>query len=465
MNIGNVWQGMQTNVSKFSCSFSDFPFDNNSENLFPYATEMCKYLEDYSDHFGVTAHIKLNANVTFVTQIDGDRWLIKWRDSRSNEQNEQTFDFVALSSGMYTTPKVPHVEGESDFEGIVMHSKDYNSLKTRNLTGKKVLTVGASFSGAEISADLALSGLDVLNLFTNPYWILTKVCKYDEHDQNARLPIDFAFRTRRLAYADQKFDSIEDENVYQNNFYGVVYREQNEMPQTDLHIDSQSSNAVNITISDTYTHLVKQNRIVPKKGKIKRFNKKSVELEDGTVIEADIVLWCTGYAVNLDFIDPEILKKLEYDQTDGLQPLILYKATFHPSIKNIAFVGMLKEPIYTVDELQGRWASLVFSQKLQLPDREVMEKYLNETRSIRFMKVKPQALNEHFVRYSDELAKEIGVCPDFEMIRQTDPDLYDLIWNGVASPAVYRLQDKKELVVRILKHAYEIRKQYLEQAH
>jgi dimethylaniline monooxygenase (N-oxide forming) len=463
MDSGNVWQGMQTNVSKYSCSFSDFPFVNSSKNLFPYASEMCKYLEDYANFFGVTPCLKVNSTVTFVSQLVDDRWLIKWKDSITGEESERVFDFVALSSGMYTTPNIPECDGLVDFRGLVIHSKSYNTLKSQDLAGKKAVIVGASFSGAEISADLALAGLEVTNLFTNPYWILTKVCKYDKSNLDARLPVDFAFRSRRSAYSHPKFESIEDENIYLNNYYSVVFNEQNELPQADLHIDPQSSKTPHVTISDRYMELVKQNRIIAKKGKISRFSEKSVELVDGTVIDADIVIWCTGYAVNLDFMDAEILKKLEYDPTDGLQPLILYKATFRPQLKNIAFVGMLKEPIYAVDELQGRWASLVFSKKLELPDQDTMDKYLNDTRRIRFMKLKPQALDENFTLYSDEMAKEIGVFPNFEEIKQEDPEFFKMIWEGVPSTAIYRYKENKEQTIRIVREAFEIREQYLKE--
>ncbi len=461
-SVGNTWKGMQTNVTRYMCCFSDFPLRNASNDLFPFADEMCEYLQEYADHFKVTPHIQVNSIVTYVTQIDNEKWLVKWQSTTTGDNNEQVFDFVVLASGMYTTPYVPTIDGQTDYNGKMIHSKHYNSLKSQDLKGKTILTVGASYSATEISSDLVQSGAHVVNLFRKPYWVFSKVCSFDPSNSQLRLPFDYALCSRRDTYSLPKFKSIEEENLFKNNFFASLCKDQNNLDQTDLHIDPNSTDCPNESISNNYIELVKQQRIVPKKGEIRKFLKNGVELVDGTFIQVDGVVWCTGYNVNLDFVDRKILDQLEYDPSDRIQPLVLYWATFRPEIKNIAFVGMLKEPIYTVDELQGRWASLVFSGKKCLPDQSVITKHLDETRKIKQMKTKPQALDANYTLYSDELAKEIGLLPDFERIKDEDPELYKMMWDGLPVSAQYRYNENKEFAIQITKEAYQIRRDFLE---
>jgi dimethylaniline monooxygenase (N-oxide forming) len=460
-NIGNTWTEMQTNLSKYSCCFSDFPLRNASNNLFPYAHEMHEYLQEYADHFKVMPHVKVNSKVIFITQIEDDRWLVRWQHTLTGENMEEMFDFVVLASGMYTTPNVPIIDGQADFKGKVIHSKDYNSLKRHDIKGKTILTVGAAYSGSEISSDLAQSGANIINLFSQPYWVFSKICAFDPANLSLRLPIDFALFNRRAAYSLPNFEDIQDEYVFKNTYYNSVLTEQNKLPHTDLHIDPKCKDSLNMAISNDYIDLIKQNRIIPKKGKIKRFHNDGIELMDGTRIQIDVVVWCTGYSVNLDFVDRKVLNQLEYEANDRLQPLILYRATFRPELSNIAFVGLLKAPLYTVDELQGRWASLVFSGKLGLPDLAKMKRYLEKTRSIRFMKCKPQALNQNFTLYSDDMAREIGLLPNFEKIKDEDPELYKMLWEGVPVSALYLYNQNKDLAIQITKEAYQIRQSYL----
>jgi dimethylaniline monooxygenase (N-oxide forming) len=458
--VGNTWSSMQTNITKYWVCFSDYPVINASNSIFPYAHEMCQYLENYARHFKVTPHVRVDSKVIFVTQLDDERWLVRWKNTKTGKSDEQVFDFVVLSSGMYTTPNLPQYDGDSEFTGKIVHSKDYYLLKKENPIGT-IMTVGISYSGCEISSDLAASNATVINVFKRPFWIFPKFLPIDLPNSSARLPTDFIMLTRQNTYSTPKFTTIEEENAYRNKYCATICTEQKSLPQTALHIAPDSTDPPNEALSNNYLNFVKNNRIIPTRGEIKCFNKDSVQLVDGRNFKCDAVVFCTGYSLQLDFIDKKILEKLEYDPNDRLQPLILHRATFRPGLKNIAFVGMFKEPVFIVDELQSRWASLVFSEKLNLPDVDIMEKNLEEARKKRFLKVKPQALDADYTLFTDELAKEINALPDFERIKEEDPDLYKMMWEGLPVPAHYRYNDDKELAIRATKEAYRVRTDFL----
>src|SRR2546425_1223494 len=49
---GSTWKTMKTNLSKFSCMFSDFPHRFSTED-FPLACDMHAYLKSYAAYFGL----------------------------------------------------------------------------------------------------------------------------------------------------------------------------------------------------------------------------------------------------------------------------------------------------------------------------------------------------------------------------------------------------------------------------
>lgn len=112
--------------------------------------------------------------------------------------------------------------------------------------------------------------------------------------------------------------------------------------------------------------------------------------------------------------------------------------------------------IYPVLELQGRWASMVFSGKVKLPSREELEAGLKAERECRNSpqyKYKVQLRRERFVQYPDDIAREIGALPDLDSIKESDPDVYRILWEGPLASIHYRLNENKEFA---LKHIHEI---------
>ncbi|KAK3781852.1 hypothetical protein RRG08_059112, partial [Elysia crispata] len=56
------------NVSKYNYAFSDFPFPEDVPD-YPHQTDMCQYIRDYADHFGLTKLVEYHVMVTSVEQI------------------------------------------------------------------------------------------------------------------------------------------------------------------------------------------------------------------------------------------------------------------------------------------------------------------------------------------------------------------------------------------------------------
>lgn len=453
---GLTWRNMHTNVSKYFMTFSDFPWPESAP-IFPSTEQVLDYIHSYVSHFDLEKYIKYNSNVTLVTQLENKKWLVKWIDVSTNETHENVFDYVVVSTGMFSNPNIPQFENSDQFNGQILHSMSYNKLKSNeNLAGKSVIIVGHSYSAVEICSDLADMGVKVINIIKRPYWIVQKYIKINE---SGCLPCDFTFANRNRAYNINKPTNNNPEmNKNKNSYLATLCKAQNEIPE--LYIDPKSTEPPYVSFSNGYVDNVKNGKIEVVKQKIKSFTSDGVILADGSCKPADVVVLCTGFRLNLSYIDAKVLAKMEYDEDCTIRPLILYKGVIHPDIENIAFVGMIREQVIPSIELQARYVSLIFKKKKELPSRDELLVALNKERESRLANMKVQ--HPRSVTYPDDLARDIGVLPHFEQIRATDIDSYEALWEGPISAAHYEISDNKcDTRVNYLHEINRVRKQFL----
>ncbi|MBS0627233.1 MAG: hypothetical protein JSS09_03370 [Verrucomicrobia bacterium] len=177
-----------------------------------------------------------------------------------------------------------------------------------------------------------------------------------------------------------------------------------------------------VVICDTYIDQVKKDKIDIYTSRVVQMEEKLVKLEDGTQINADIVIFCTGFSPHIPFFEENILKDIEFDAKNQFQPFVLYEGVFHPKLPNMAFVGMYRDPYFGIMELQARWACMAFANKEEYyPNIQELEEGIAKERSIRELNPAPQFPHGDCLTFADTLAKKIHVLPnimgiDFAMI-------------------------------------------------
>lgn len=120
----------------------DRPFPD-ADPKYPSREQVIRYFDDYASHFGVSP--------TFGVEVrrahhDGSRWIV--------ETSGDTFHAASLvvASGYNAVPNIPESWGLADFEGPVVHSREYTNGAM--FAEQRVLVVGCGNSGAEIVLDL-----------------------------------------------------------------------------------------------------------------------------------------------------------------------------------------------------------------------------------------------------------------------------------------------------------------------
>ena len=83
---------------------------------------------------------------------------------------------------------------------------------------------------------------------------------------------------------------------------------------------------------------------------------------DGSVVDADVVVYCTGYKITFPFFDEDLISAPD-------NHIELFRRVFHPDIPNVFFIGLLQPlgAIMPLAEAQGAWVGDYLLGDYELP--------------------------------------------------------------------------------------------------
>lgn len=286
---GSTWDVMQTNLSKYSCMFSDYPWSID-EDLFPSRSKVYEYLKGYSEEFGLNKYINYGMNVTSLERVlNTNKWSIK-TISNTGACYTKTFDCVIVASGFFTSQvadlDVP-LNGNEKVE--VIYSKDYRNPEA--FKGKTVAVMGGSFSGSEIAADITKNAHKVIHVRDKRFWILPRLL--NAHGQ--KTPLDLVFYKRKTP---ENPSPTPEENFRITHQWFSKLSPQSSV-DSRLHIEEdQYSQPPYVVISDNYLSLVESGKIEIKEGRVSAINDDTIHIKskDGdTSMKIHVLLVCSGF--------------------------------------------------------------------------------------------------------------------------------------------------------------------------
>ena len=142
-----IYKGLYTNNTKQTVTFKDFP--HTTERLFPYGVEYLDYMKRYADHFGLRDKMQFNTLVKRLRLIENltdeemkefslseedkkYKYVIQTTPNKEEEPNcgNQIIlcDLVVCCTGIFNKPYTPDVKNKEKFEGEQIHSKDYTDM-------------------------------------------------------------------------------------------------------------------------------------------------------------------------------------------------------------------------------------------------------------------------------------------------------------------------------------------------
>ncbi|KAK4756856.1 hypothetical protein SAY87_006984 [Trapa incisa] len=451
-SIGGVWQHcsyQSTKLQSLRCDyeFSDFPWPDRDNSSFPTHAEIIDYLTAYAKHFDVLKNIRFNTKVTEVRFV-GDRnqtndnlsnfgsllpgkpvWEIAVQSDASETIQWYSFEFVVTCIGKYgdipKIPMFPNGKGPEVFQGKVMHTIDYSKLHSQAaaelLRGKKVVVVGFKKSAIDLALECAEANQEgqpctmivrTLHWTVPHYWVWglpfflfysTRSSQFFyERPNQGLLRALLCLLLSPLRRMVSKF--IESYLLWKLPLekYGL----KPEHPFVEDYASCQMA-----IMPEEFFPEADKGKILFKRPSKWWFWNGGVEFHDGTRLEADVVIFATGYdgKKKLKMILPEPFRSL-IEFPSGMMPL--YRATINPLIPNMAFVGYV-ESVSNLhsSELRSKWLARLLDGKFKLPSVESMiEQTAKEIevmkRTTRFYK--RSCISTYSINHDDEICEEMG---------------------------------------------------------
>lgn len=131
--------------SRTTTEFTEFPMRSNVD--YPGHRVLKQYFDDYAKAFALRDMFQFQSRVTRVEPNDNDGWTVTAETPTGTVRNE--YRGVILANGTLAEANVPTFPG--NFDGEIMHTSGYKHPS--QLTGKRVLIIGAGNSGCDIAVD------------------------------------------------------------------------------------------------------------------------------------------------------------------------------------------------------------------------------------------------------------------------------------------------------------------------
>ncbi len=383
---GVMYRSLRTNTSRHTLAFSDFPLPQTMPD-FPQHSEVLQYLRDYAAHFGLPPYIHLNTVVESVESAAQGQWTLR---TRTGEQvTTETFEAVVVCSGRDGYPLLPQLAGSDTFAGQMLHSSSYKGPEV--FAGQRVVVAGVGSSGVDIATELSKVA-DRLYLSTEQgAWFIPRyVLKRPYDHQLTRL-------AERLPYRLRMFF-----------FQRLLQYEYQRMGVTSRQLQAQGLPLPRFDLWSA--RLTPCNDLLPRilSGAIRvkpRIEWRHVCFADGSAVEADAIIYCTGYALRFPFLSGALLE-IKQNGVD------LYKHVFHPDLPTLAFVGFcnVAGSAFPVAEIQGRWVAPVLAGRMQLPSREERHAAIERYRTHPSHR-SPVPMQVQLLEYAEDIAAILKVRP------------------------------------------------------
>jgi dimethylaniline monooxygenase (N-oxide forming) len=376
--MSSAYEGLYINTSRDRMQYADYPMPRSYPD-FPHHTQIARYFEDYVDHFGFRKRIAFDTGVERAW-LEGKRWRVKLSSGE-----EKTYDALLVANGHHWDPLMPDppFPGSSTFAGEQIHAHHYKSKDA--LRGKVVVVVGMGNS----AMDIAVESSEVAKAtYLSARRGVHVVPKY-----MFGRPLDQIFTTAVLPFRVRQRlgEMIHKLSVGNMERYGL--------PKPD-HRLGEAHPTISGRILDRLTH----GAITPKPN-IASLGERTVTFTDGSKVEADVIVYCTGYKVTFPFFDPELVSARDNE-------LPLFMRVFHPSHPQLMFVGLLQPlgAIMPLAEAQGKWIARYLLGEYALPPRSEMDRIIAEDTArmkARYVKSKRHTMQVDFDDYLRDLAREI----------------------------------------------------------
>ncbi|MGW6332982.1 flavin-containing monooxygenase [Nocardia rhamnosiphila] len=303
--VGDIWRNRYDSLVLHDSIWLDqMPF-----MPFPESWPVYTPKDKVADWFEIYA-TALDLNVWTSTQLTSaeyseelGRWTVEVRRADGTVRTFKPRHFI-MAVGLLTEPNIPEFAGVDDFGGILHHTSTHPSGK--NWAGKKAVVVGTGNSGNDVAKDLSDHGAQVTLLQRSPTYFMTQKLGHPVLQGDAYLPGGPGLRAADLMSLGTPYQLALNSAPDMVRQIAELEREIHEgLTAAGFMLDDgmESGGVIGLglrtgggfVIDVGSSDYIIDGRIKMANGNIRRFTQDGIELEDDTLLEADLVVLATGF--------------------------------------------------------------------------------------------------------------------------------------------------------------------------
>jgi trimethylamine monooxygenase len=151
---GSMYRYLWSNGPKEGLEFADYSFDEHFGRpiaSYPPRAVLFDYIEGRVKKAGVRDWIRFSSGVRNVSFDEASKlFSVTVHDFLADRVYTETFDYVVVASGHFSTPNVPSFPGFDSFNGRILHAHDFRDAC--EFSGKNMLLIGTSYSAEDIGS-------------------------------------------------------------------------------------------------------------------------------------------------------------------------------------------------------------------------------------------------------------------------------------------------------------------------
>ncbi|WP_202033241.1 NAD(P)/FAD-dependent oxidoreductase [Nocardioides sp. WS12] len=318
----NVYPGCGVDTPSHLYSFS---FEPNGEwtRFFAKRPEVHQYLARLVDTYGIREHIVFGHEVKRAAfDPETTTWQLDVVDAEGRETSYSA-PVLATGVGMVNRPSIPNIAGADSFAGPIMHTAEWDP--TVEYAGETVAVIGTGASAMQLVPSIAGVAKKVVVFQRSKQWAVPHPNYHRDVPTGVlhlmeRLPLytrwyrlrafwNFSDRLHSSLRIDPEWTkpelSINDQNE-RHRIYLTKYIKEQLGDRTDLHdacIPEYPPYGKRPLLDNGWFRTVQRDDVDLVTTDVERIVPEGVVTKDGTLHEADIVVWATGFKA-LQFLWP-----------------------------------------------------------------------------------------------------------------------------------------------------------------
>ena len=356
-DIGGVWHPSNNYVDlkihqpSGAVEYFDFPlpsYIDKSQRIS--SNEVFKYLQSYCKFNDMYKHIKFNVKVIKINYAsDTNTTILYYQDTKGKEILSKKYDYI-IFTGAYSNKNMPKYPDENIYSGKILHSFEANKEIINQLVSekKKITIVGAGKTAADFVYYFSKIDYPIIWLYRSAYWFFSfnKIhdivsAKFNKDRFNLKAIYS------RCVYAISFFlfslNPMASWWFLRSLGFIKTYGKKNPSPDK-FHNGNLTDDEIASASKFLETYGIQ--------GEIKSFEKSGIRLQDGKLIETDVVIYCTGTGYKDKIMD------IEVDGTNMIfeEKIRLYHGKIIPELPHLIFAAFKSFTVGTLNGLNtGAW--------------------------------------------------------------------------------------------------------------